>query len=757
MANSMKNLFAFDLSRATPPEAWKGDFRQGRFGEGAFSSGRHSVVKVALPGYGWRKLQVEIECSGGNAVECGFPRATLVMDLENGNQRILCNDACLLASRVVPVEPSSERRTLVYTFDNGQLSMALNGVELISAEVSNCRVSAGDLKLGLWLDMKVYSVNVYGDDELEQPLHVYPAKKDDDFLLEVCVDFADDLFSTPYNESMFDQLFSEFRRWGVRRCHWLTKGACGKGWWESGHMGLAENYAKTVENVGPVFDAAVKYAHKYGMEIIGLLKPFEFAHMLFSHGNGTENAIEKGKVKRVGGHLYWTTDFVAEHRELMMSCKPGSFEKPVNDMFNCIELVKENAEKPDFSIEDVKIFVSNDNASYRLYDGPVNRENMVIDHTVSEYFPHGIRQGNHCRKARVFRFSGLKIREPFVVLQVPGNNASFSNLLSDIIHLYGPNGRESVLTYGVQPRAGKLAYDIKTATKNCNADFVQFGIEFDCWYKTPTACQPGFNAFKERFTIDSGEGMLAIAREKDGTCSGSLSPAYPDVHDFWLAGISSLLDSGADGVELRLRNHQAHFAWDGFGFEKPVRDAFLEKYGVDIWTSDTYRMADLRRLRGEQYTEFYRKASQLVRSRGKTMGLHISRTMDIEPEQGGSMGFECDWRTWLKEGLADSITAKEIWPNTAIAEEMLTLARPKGTKIIFSPFANKIWSLPGGEKRCAEWIQQARKYGFDGFQLYESCCVNRSYPDGRVVMEYPELRELFQKEFNKLSGPNSEG
>ena len=131
------------------------------------------------------------------------------------------------------------------------------------------------------------------------------------------------------------------------------------------------------------------------------------------------------------------------------------------------------------------------------------------------------------------------------------------------------------------------------------------------------------------------------------------------------------------------------------------------------------------------------------------MGLHISRTMDIEPEQGAAMEIHFDWRTWIDEGLADSVTMKEVWPRSPLAEEILARTRPKGIGVIYSRFANNIWSRPDGAGVCADRIRQAREGGYDGFQLYESCSVMRAHPAGRLEMEQPELRELFQREFGQ--------
>jgi hypothetical protein len=251
----------------------------------------------------------------------------------------------------------------------------------------------------------------------------------------------------------------------------------------------------------------------------------------------------------------------------------------------------------------------------------------------------------------------------------------------------------------------------------------------------------------EWHALDGKHGFVGIARGKDREAVAVMSPAFKETRDRWLEWVREILEAGADGVEMRVRNHHTHLDWGDFGFEAPVRDEFMSRHGVDIWSTDDFDRAAWRRLRGEHFTQFYREARALVNSFDRKMGLHISSTMDMEPEQGASMDIHFDWRTWLDEGLADSVTAKEVWPGTMFADEILSHARPRGVPVMFSRYANNLWRLPGGADVCARRIQAAREHGFSGFQLYESCAVMRAHPDGHLEMEQPELREVFRREF----------
>src|SRR5262249_46085303 len=143
------------------------------------------------------------------------------------------------------------------------------------------------------------------------------------------------------------------------------------------------------------------------------------------------------------------------------------------------------------------------------------------------------------------------------------------------------------------------------------SDFRQTGVEFNA---TPGFCSaifPGYDFIRESWSFDSRDGILAIARGKDSGPIAVLSPSFPETPEWWLSWLRECFEAGADGIELRVRNHNHDFAWAEYGFERPVRDEFLKRHGVDIWETDDFDKAAWRRLRGEAYTEFCREAKKL--------------------------------------------------------------------------------------------------------------------------------------------------
>ena len=160
------------------------------------------------------------------------------------------------------------------------------------------------------------------------------------------MDLPDDLMHAPFTRDMFDRMFAEFNRWGVKRVHWIYYGGAKSGLWDCCIAGLAyRNWVKTVENMGEIFPAAVQSAHAHDLEIFGLIKPFDMG-FFESFGEGTPAAKAHGKLARIGGPIGWIANFAAQRRDLITSRKPGVFGPARNKTFTRIDLVKEDDRPP---------------------------------------------------------------------------------------------------------------------------------------------------------------------------------------------------------------------------------------------------------------------------------------------------------------------------------------------------------------------------------------------------------------------------
>ncbi len=732
----------FDEGRLPP--GWFDEARHARISGSTLYSGRVWRPKFLLPDGAWRQLRLEAWMQSGahSSVEFGNERVLVLVNLANGRHCVTAYNGKTLAANVQPLRVATSVRRVSFTFDHGAWQAQVDGQTVLTYRQPTGDFVAGLMTFTICNDCVVHRVRVSVADP---PSTSQPARPDpqQDFHLEVTVDFPDDLSYAPYTPAMLEHLFAEYATWGVRRCHWIFDEK--DHWWSFFREPCYSNYLKTRQHLdGDIFSAAVAAAHRHGIELYGVFKPFEMGYMLHTLGEGTPEARHRGRFSRIGGVIERCADHVVSHRELMTCRKPDAFGPAENDVFTCIELVSDRASSAAFAAEQVRLFTSDDNNTYRPYEGPVEVEESVEERTIA---------GNAgalsvARPCRVIRLTGLQISSRFLAVAVPGHGASFGNVLGDLLRVYGEKGLERRITLGIVPRAGRLSYDIRTAavSDSRGLDFCRFGIEFDNCEGTPSSCRTGYDAMTEWHALDGKHGFLGIARGKDRDAVAVMSPAFKETRHWWLEWVREILEAGADGVEMRVRNHQTHLSWGEFGFEAPVRDEFMRRYGVDLWTTDDFDRAAWRRLRGDDVTQFYREAKALVSSFGRRMGLHISRTMDVEPQQGASMEIHFNWRAWLDEGLADSVTAKEVWPGTVFASEILSHAQPRNVPVIFSPYANNLWRLPGGADVCAHRIRLARECGFSGFQLYENCSVMRARADGELEMQQPALRALFRSQ-----------
>jgi hypothetical protein len=732
----MRENFRVDFGQKAVPAGWIEVERRYTFENGGLRSNGAAHFQFLIPGGTPREIRVELEVEAVQGASLGFGDGTMLMlvDLERPEHRILYSGQYSLASSTTRAPHRSGRSHVVFEMGSHRLRASINGKIVLDSTDPRGTPLGSLFEIGFWEDCLVFKIEIVAETSSEQANEISGAER---FHTEIGMDFFDDLIAAPWDSSMLDRLFAEFEAWGIRRCHWIYYGRMSEGWWDEAPYGVANHARATFEKIGEFFPAAVKAAHLHGIEIYGLIKPFEM---------GQFNVLSSaGKLPYAGGRLGWVTDFAAQRRDLVMARKPGAFGPAKNAVFTKIELIKDDDGPASFSIEDVEILVSTDNESYVPYDGPVRRFDLIEDYPVWKHDTSGGRPSGTLKRSRVFRFEKLEISAPYVALAISGRSASFANDLINLLHVFGPEGEERNLTYGILPRAKDFAIGENVATVALDASFRRAGVHFDVAGGVPTSVSPGYNVLEVPFVFDSEPGFIAFARGKERSPIGALSPSFPEVRRWWLSWVKDCLDAGADGVELRVRNHHSHLTWAEYGFESPVRDSYLERFGVDIWMTDQFDKGRWRRLRGEAYTEFVRETRRLVQSKGKKLGLHISHTNSMMPETGAAMDIHWDWKTWIEEGLADTITLKDIWPGSSMAEEIASLAKSRGMAVVFCPYANNLWMRPNGEKTCEDWMKLALRCGCDGFQLYQGTAVLAASPEGEIHSKYPALREVFRR------------
>jgi hypothetical protein len=134
---------------------------------------------------------------------------------------------------------------------------------------------------------------------------------------------------------------------------------------------------------------------------------------------------------------------------------------------------------------------------------------------------------------------------------------------------------------------------------------------------------------------------------------GVLCLAYPEVCQHFIQRFQRLLAAGNfDGlfVCLRSQSRPADFA-DQFGFNQPVRDEFLKRYGRDIWIQD-FDVKRWRDLLGEYLTVFIMELKASLQSRQALLAVGVPRENILGPPFGNTT---LQWRKWVENGLVDHL------------------------------------------------------------------------------------------------------
>jgi hypothetical protein len=736
------------------PDGWYTDTPRPKYAAGAWDCRGWDGVIIPLPHEAWDSLRVEIELAEvapGATAFCGTDARTgltLVLQGAPGSRHQATDGGLVVAQSAtsIPVHSVHSRPfTLAFEWTSALMRASANGVAALAAPNLRRSAAAGTLQLG-FSQCLVRRLAVYGEPRAAIP--AAPRALQPGYPLEVTVDFNDDLMACAWSHATFDALFRELKSWGARSVSWIDLGRPADGYFDFAPLAIDAHGQATLRNVGDLFATAVTHAHQQGLELIGILKPFDMAIHGWSWPPFSEKARQHGRISRLGGRYGWATRLAADHQHLVMARKPSNQGPALNTTWTRLDLVKDDALEPALALADIQLLVSDDNDTFRPYTGPVARLERVEDYPVYRATPSGPRPTAETRRSRVFRFENLAIREPFFAIRVDGSARSFSNRLCDLVHLFGEHGEETRFTFGLAPRQATLGG----------------GFEFNRYPGSPTnALASGGDAIVTPLALDRGaSSFLALARGKDRGPLAALSPSFPETRALWMTWVTAMLDAGADGIDIRPGHHHADFAWIEYGFEPPVRDEMLARTGIDIWETDAFDHDLWRRIRGEGWTQFLREASAMVRGRGKTLTLHIDGYFEGAPGTGGGMNLASDWRTWLEEGLADRVTGKSLWPGSSLSREVLALAHAKGIPVSYAPYCNNFFedrrtpnhigdSPAGCEVPVDRLIDWGRRGGYDRFVFYECASALRARPDGTIGFRAnaEPLRDVMRRHFGK--------
>jgi hypothetical protein len=152
---------------------------------------------------------------------------------------------------------------------------------------------------------------------------------------------------------------------------------------------------------------------------------------------------------------------------------------------------------------------------------------------------------------------------------------------------------------------------------------------------------------------------------------GVLCLAYPEVRRHLISRYRRLLKAGDfDGlfVCFRSQSKPAEYA-DQFGFNEPIRQEYLKRYGKDIIEED-FDLQKWRDLLGEYLTCFLRELRKALSGEQRRLVLGLPRGTVLGPPMGNTT---LQWPTWIREGIIEQLIIDqnssqcpsmwhELWP-----------------------------------------------------------------------------------------------
>jgi len=579
-------------------------------------------------------------------------------------------------------------------------------------------------------------VEVLADDLIERPARP-PAR---DFRLSCAVDFLDDIRRCRWTEEMVRAYMERLKELGVRRVYWDDAHHFREDFASDPEVrALAERDMRreppgvweTMQSGWDEFAVAARAAHDAGLEIYGLLKPFDW------HYYNPDQ--EKGNWNREQQFLFRNPDKIMQRRP-----RPEGYA-PDDAPIGALRLVGMDDAPLAFARGDLEIWVSDDNALYRRYTGRATFTETVERRAFADWWTQRLEPP---RLVRVVTLGGLGIRERHLALHCRRDTRSLRNRLYRLVEVLSDQGRPMEATFATE----------WLEEASTSRDVSARSFKWDVNPGVPSARRAGRDLVEHFAAIDGPRGWLGLTR---GGLRGprrhwiALSPAYPEVRAMWMDLVRRALDRGADGIDLRAPDsHQRCMTWALQNFNPPMVEAYRARYGSDPATQP-YDRSRFCHLAGEFYDLFLEEASALCRRRGKGIQHHIFGDHDIAPHERGAMNIALHWRRWLERGWLDALTLKEVLVDTPMFAEVMETARAAGVETHYCRYLNTVmrcsWRShvpaadPSWRPALFDTIRRARRGGCDGVILYEGAAFVTGTPEGAAELLYPEAPEVIRQ------------
>ena len=688
-----------------------------------------------------RRLQLEFEVlvDGLEAIVADIGSYRFRLATESGQaSAILGNFGYLVAQGLRPRLALGTWQKVRMAFGPDGMALQVAGREVLQGSDPNLPRSVSGANINGEPGMRVRNVVVRGE-----PAPVAQRSKRgrrDGFSVAMTVDPCDDYLyaERPWVEEDFRGLVATLHEWGIDRIYWIYNGDMRFGRWQdstpyfnarSQRMEkMYQHVAETFENVRSPLSVVADEARKRGMTAYAIVKPYDYGRGIPTLPDDLSRLrrVRPGLTPywRIGGYCESKIPFLMDHPELLMRRHPYGTDPALHGkVIRKIKIYSHSDAPFPFAGSEVSLLVSEDNAEYHSYSGPIRTDVCVEERPEVIYHWTGNRNGPRTTRARVLTLRDLAINDKYFAVAFPSARPGplLANRVCALAGIF-TNGDEPVpFTLGLEAKPG-LRLGARRRSAYAKGPLEETGANFEMIYGFPmfSADRFGMNSW---WVINAGNSFLAFCRGKSpNTCV--LSYAHKESRDFVLSFVEDALKTGVDGVTLRLNSHSDTFEQQAYGFDAPAVAEFRRRYGVDVLTED-FDWFDWQKLRGEYLTQLVREVSSLVRGRGKKCQAQVGYDCTAGERQMAYMNLCHDWQTWLREGMVDEVTHKEGVLDSPHWHQVRRLCGELGL-----PFhecrvhgwrrANEGWAEKEGRH-----AQAAFDFGMDGVILYENASALR--------------------------------
>ena len=608
-------------------------------------------------------------------------------------------------------------------------------------------------------------------------------RREKDFLISVTVDFFGDLSTGLYTPEVIDRMMARIKEMGAQRVYWLYYGEIDpRAPVENTLYGAAKYGTASIARIGEPLRAAVPAAHRHGLEIYGVLKPYHTG-MATTFPSGSPAANSRTRLGRIGGTLQQVIPFVEQHPEMRIKRRPEDAGASSNDVpVGRLRLLKRDDSPTRIRAENLQLWVSSDNYGYQrlpvqltIAEGFAFVEQDIRDYYGNLLTPRGSR-------VRCLDITGLNLTEKFVVITTnfPDLNGDFSNTPVAMLQAYAADGRRLPIVVGTadalwtRPRGFRrygLEFDSGFGLIPMTLDLRDTAgdVEAKEWKRNRPEEAEEWKSNRPDLGLGTKGGFVAFARGKNEYLPAAVCESYPEVRDLWLGWIKSMLAAGVDGIDLRVSAHGTLTDEPkAYGFNEPVLAVYRQRFGEPPGGSG-HDAAKIAGIRGEFYTEFVQAVSALVRGRNKKMQAHLhAEAFRDNPAHGQLMGFPAnitfDWRKWIEEGWLDSVTLRTSWFEAgedplrggnastsrsrlanaledSVVREMLRLANEKGLPVHLQRYVSRAVGADEYVQDIGQIFGDGRFAGFDVYELFHLARWSDQTSKFESVQGRPEIIE----------------